>query len=152
MYSFYAVAVANHPIYQMRNFNTWLLIIIYFYLIINLLYYIMIYKMQPWVCSQCNSVVWCKTSWTTIVVHSRNDEEVRVAHKVKSPENQPQFIQMRTWQYRLGKTKPKEAFRSTWTAFKKLTRNLKNIYLMEFSTDWLIDWLTNWCLQTSVRR
>jgi len=26
-----------------------------------------------------------------IVVHSRDDEEVGVAHKVKSPENQPQF-------------------------------------------------------------
>ena len=29
------------------------------------------------------------SSWTTIVVHSRDDKEVGVAHKVKSPENQP---------------------------------------------------------------
>ena len=32
-------------------------------------------------------------SWTTIVVHSRDDKEVGVAHEVKSPENQPQFSQ-----------------------------------------------------------
>ena len=32
-------------------------------------------------------------SWTTIVVHSRDDKEVGVAHGVKSPENQPQFSQ-----------------------------------------------------------
>ena len=30
-------------------------------------------------------------SWTTIVIHSTDDEEVDVAHKVKSPENQPKF-------------------------------------------------------------
>ena len=28
-------------------------------------------------------------SWTTIVVHSRDNQELGVAHKVKSPENQP---------------------------------------------------------------
>jgi len=33
-------------------------------------------------------------SWTTIVVHSRDDQEVGVAHEVKSSENQPQFSQM----------------------------------------------------------
>ena len=33
-------------------------------------------------------------SWTTIVVHSRDNEEVGVAHEVKSPKNQPQFFQM----------------------------------------------------------
>jgi len=27
----------------------------------------------------------------TIVAHSRDDEEVGVAHEVKSPKNQPQF-------------------------------------------------------------
>jgi len=64
-------------------------------------------------------------SWTTIVVHNRDDQEVGMAHKVKSPENQPQFSQMTMGQYWLGKTKPKQAFRSTQNAFKKLLRNLK---------------------------
>ena len=32
-------------------------------------------------------------SWTTIVVHSRDDKEEGVAHEVKSPKNQPQFSQ-----------------------------------------------------------
>ena len=30
-------------------------------------------------------------SWTTIVVHSRDNQEVGMAHEVKSPENHPQF-------------------------------------------------------------
>ena len=30
-------------------------------------------------------------SWTTIVVQSRDNQEIGMAHKVKSPENQPQF-------------------------------------------------------------
>jgi len=47
------------------------------------------------------------------VVHSRDDEEVDMAHEVKSPENQPQFSQVRMGQYWFGKTKPKEAFRLT---------------------------------------
>ena len=34
-------------------------------------------------------IVMAKTSWTTIVIYSRDDQEVGVAHKVKSPENQP---------------------------------------------------------------
>jgi len=69
------------------------------------------------------------------VVHSRDDEEVGVAHEVKSPENQSQISQMAMGLYWLGKTKPKKAFRSTQNAFKKLSRNFKKIYLMEFSTD-----------------
>jgi len=59
------------------------------------------------------------------VVHSRGDEEVGVAHKVKLPENQPHIFQMAMGQYWLGKTKPKRAFRSTRNAFKKLPQNLK---------------------------
>jgi len=39
--------------------------------------------------------------------------EVGVAHKVKSPENQPQFSENMMEQYWLGKTKPKQAFRLT---------------------------------------
>jgi len=57
------------------------------------------------------------------VVHSRDDEEVGVAHKVKSLEKQPQFSQMTMGQYWLGKTKPKQAFRWTRDGFKKLPQN-----------------------------
>jgi len=39
------------------------------------------------------------------VVHSRDGEEVSVAHEVKLPKNQPQFSQMMMGQYWLGKTK-----------------------------------------------
>ena len=42
------------------------------------------------------------------MVHSRDDQEVGVAHEVKSPENQPQFSQMTKGQYWLGKIKPKQ--------------------------------------------
>jgi len=69
------------------------------------------------------------SSRTTIVVHSRDYQEVGVAHKVKSPKNQPQFSQTTIRQYWLGKTKPKQAFRSTRNAFKKLLRNFKKIIL-----------------------
>ena len=54
------------------------------------------------------------------MVHSWDDQEVGVAHEVKSPENQPQFPQMMLGQYWLHKTKPKQAFRLTGNAFKKL--------------------------------
>jgi len=69
------------------------------------------------------------------VVHSRDDEEVGLAHEIKSPENQPQFSQMAMGQHWLGKNKPKQAFRSTRNAFKKLPQNFLKFYLMEFSTD-----------------
>jgi len=59
------------------------------------------------------------------MVHNRDDEEVGVAHEVESPKYQPQFSQTTMGQYWLGKTKRKEAFRSTWNGFKKLPRNLK---------------------------
>jgi len=61
------------------------------------------------------------------VVHSRDNEEVGVAHKVKSPEIQPQFFQMTMGQYWLGKTKPKQAFKSTRNVFKKLPKNFLKI-------------------------
>jgi len=74
--------------------------------------------------------------------NSGDDEEVGVAHEVKSPENQPQISQMATGQYWSGKTKPKKAFRSTQNAFKKLPRNFKNL-LFNRIFYWLTDWLTN---------
>ena len=50
---------------------------------------------------------------TIIMNHnSGDDEEIGVAHEVKSPENQLQFSQTTMGQYWLGKTKPKQAFRS----------------------------------------
>ena len=55
------------------------------------------------------------------MVHSRDDQEVNVAYKIKSPENQPQFSQMTMGKYW---TKPKQAFRSTQNAFKKYFVNL----------------------------
>ena len=41
-------------------------------------------------------------------------------------------------QYWLGKTKPKQAFKSTWNAFKKLPQNLKQIVF-----NWIFYWLTS---------
>ena len=41
-------------------------------------------------------------SWNTIVVHSRDNQEVGMVHEVKSPKNQPQFSQMTMGQYWLG--------------------------------------------------
>ena len=82
------------------------------------------------------------TSWTTIVVHNRDDKEVGVAHEVKSPENQPQISQMAMGQCWLGKTKPKKAFRPTRNAFKKLPRNF-NFFLFNGIFYWLTDYLTN---------
>jgi len=58
-----------------------------------------------------------------------------VAHKVKSPENHPQFSQMTMGQYWLGKTKPKQTFILIQNPFKKLPQNFKKIDLTEFSTD-----------------
>jgi len=62
------------------------------------------------------------------VVHSRNDEEVGMAHEVKSPENQPKFSQTMMGQYWLGKTKPKQAFRWTRNYFKNLPWNSKKLF------------------------
>ena len=40
--------------------------------------------------------------WTTIVVHSRDDEEIGMAHKIVSPKNQPQVSQMIIGQIKLN--------------------------------------------------
>jgi len=56
---------------------------------------------------QTNSKTLLCSSWTTIVVNSRDDQELGMAQEVKSPENQPQFSQTLMGQYWLGKTKPK---------------------------------------------
>ena len=54
--------------------------------------------------------------------HSRDNQEVGISHKVLSPENQPQTAMGQYW---LGKTKPKQTFRLTRNAFKKLPWNFK---------------------------
>ena len=51
------------------------------------------------------------------MVHSRDYKEIGVAHAVKSHKNQPQFSQVTMRQYWLGKTKPKQTFRSAQNAF-----------------------------------
>ena len=61
------------------------------------------------------------------MVHNRDDEEVGVAHEIKSHENQPQFSQTTMGQYWLGKPNPKQAFRSIQNAFKKLPCNFKKL-------------------------
>jgi len=48
-----------------------------------------------------------------------------MAHEVKSPENQSQYSSTTMGQYWLGKSKPKQAFRLTRKAFKKLPWNFK---------------------------
>jgi len=63
------------------------------------------------------------------VVHSRDNQEVGVAHEAKSPENYPNFPKTIMGQYWLGKTKPKQAFRLIRNAFKKLLRNYKKFLI-----------------------
>ena len=46
-----------------------------------------------------------------------------MAHETASPKIQPQFSLMMMRQYWLGKTKPKQAFRSTQNASNKLLQN-----------------------------
>jgi len=54
---------------------------------------------------------------------SRDNQEVGLAHKVKSPENQPQFSQMTMGQYWLGKLSPNKLLDQP----KKLSKNCHGI-------------------------
>jgi len=54
-----------------------------------------------------------------------------MAHEVKSPENQPQFSQMKMGQYWLAITKLKQAFRLTRNTFKKLPWNFQKAVVTE---------------------
>ena len=47
------------------------------------------------ICTFYNGPQNVSASWTTIAVHSKNDQEVGVTHEVESPENQPQFPRWR---------------------------------------------------------
>jgi len=68
-------------------------------------------------------------SWTTIVVHSRDDQEVGMAHEVKSPDNQPQFSHTMMGKVKLSPNKlldqPEILSKSCHWILKKI------------STDWL---------------
>ena len=67
-----------------------------------------------------HQVQYTKNAIVSTMNHSRrNNQEVGVAHEVKSPKNQLQFFMTMIMQYWLGKTKPNKAFRSTRNAFKK---------------------------------
>ena len=68
-----------------------------------------------------------QSSYNMIVLYSRDHKGVGVAHEITPPKNQPQSSLMMMRQYWLGKTKPKQAFRSTRNAFNKLLWNLKKI-------------------------
>ena len=75
-------------------------------------------------CVFCNTYVNSELlSYTRIVVYSRDHKGVGVAHKIKLPKKQPQFSLTTMRQYWLGKTKPKQAFRSTRNTFNKLLWN-----------------------------
>ena len=65
------------------------------------------------------------------MVHSRDNEEVGVAHKVISPKNQPQFSPTTMRQYWLGKTKLSEM----------LLKNYYNIKKNNLTADWLTNQL-----------
>jgi len=67
------------------------------------------------------------------VVHSTDNQEVGVAHEVKSPENEPQFSQTTMMgQYWLG---PNKLSDQPKMLSKTCHGILKKVYLTEFSTD-----------------
>jgi len=66
------------------------------------------------------------------VAHSRDNEEVGVAHEVKSPKNQPQFSQTTMGQYWLGKTKPKKLSGGPKMLSKSCHGILKNFHQWNF--------------------
>ena len=92
-------------------------------------------------------------SWTTIVVHSWDNQGVGVAHEIQPSKNWHQFSQTMIGQYWLDKSKPKQAFRSTWNSFKKLLQSLNFLFnriltdrLTGCLTDWQTDCLTDWLM------
>ena len=77
-------------------------------------------------------------SWTTAVIHSK-EGGVDMAHETIQPKSHSQFSQMMMGQYRLGKTKLKQAIRLTWNAFKKLLHNFIVLNGILLLFDWLPD-------------
>jgi len=80
--------------------------------------------------------------------NSRDVEDCGGAPQRRSTLKPAKIPYITMWQYWLGNTKPKKAFRLILNTFKKLLQNLKKKYLTEFSTDWLTNCLP--ALQTSV--
>ena len=62
-------------------------------------------------------------SYSMIVLYSRDHKDLGVAHEKTLTKNQPPFPLTTMRQYWLGKTKPKQVFRSTRNAFNKLLQN-----------------------------
>jgi len=94
-----------------------------------------------------------KTSYSMIVLHGGDHQGLGMAHKQISSKNQPHFSHTTTWQYWLGKTKPKKVFRSIRNAFNKLLQKFKN-FLFNGIIYWLTNYVTNclpaWCRQTRI--
>ena len=61
-----------------------------------------------------------------VVVYSRDHKGVGVVHETTSPKKQLQFSTATMRQYWLGKTMPKQAFRSTQNTFNQLLWNFKD--------------------------
>jgi len=92
------------------------------------------FKLFPYGEHLC-ALLWCKyVSWTTIVARSRDEEECGGGPQSNSSKN---HLLDDDGAVLVTKTKPKQAFRSTWNAFNKLLQNFKT-YLFN-----RIFWLTN---------
>jgi len=81
-------------------------------------------------------------SWTTTMVHSRDVEDCGGTTWRKSTLKPAEIPYITMWQYWLGHTKPKKAFRLILNAFKKLLQNFKRNL-----SNRIFYWLTN-CLPT----
>ena len=66
-----------------------------------------------------------------VVVYSRDHKGVGVAHEIKSPKKQPQFMMREYW---LGKTKPKQAFRLTCYTAVQIKNCSKSTPAIEVAT------------------
>jgi len=64
-------------------------------------------------------------SWTTIVAHSRDVEDCGGTPRRKSTLKSVKIPNITIWQYWLGNTKPKKAFRLILNTFKKFLQNFK---------------------------
>jgi len=83
-------------------------------------------------------------SWTTLVVHNRDIKDCGGTQQRKFTLKPAKIPYKTIWQYWLGNTKPKKAFRLILNTFKKLLQNLKKLLNGIFYC------LTNWCLQTHI--
>jgi len=91
-----------------------------------------------WIDCLQNVYTWHKLSWTTLVVHSRDIDNCGGAPWRKFTLKPAKIPYITIWQYWLGNTKPKKAFRLILNPFKKLLQNfLKNLL------NGIFYWLTN---------